>query len=146
MALRLFGWVCRLVLGGLLVFAGYTKLRNLLLFEMAVDTYRLLSPAGVIVVARTLPWLEVGLGALLLSGWKMKYVSSFTALLLGGFLLTMVITYSRGIDANCGCFGFGERISTLTLARDSVLFAMAVFLAAWSWRQQSSASAGRLPG
>ena len=137
MALRLLGWVCRLVLGGLFVFAGYTKLRNPLLFEMAVDTYRLLPPAGVITVARGLPWLEVLLGILLLGGWKISYMSSFTALLLGGFLLTMGITYHRGIEANCGCFGFGERISPLTLGRDSVLFAMAVFLAGYSWRRQS---------
>ena len=126
-----------MVLGGLFIFAGYTKLRNPLLFEMAVDTYRLLPPAGVIIVARSLPWLEVLLGILLLVGWKMSYVSSFTALLLGGFLVTMGITYHRGIEANCGCFGFGERISPLTLGRDSVLFAMAVFLAGYSWRRQS---------
>lgn len=141
MALRLLGWFSRLVLGGLLVFAGYTKLRNLFLFEMSVDTYRLLPPAGVILVARSLPWLEVALGILLLVGWKIRYVSSFTVLLLGVFLLTMGITYSRGIEANCGCFGFGEKISPLTLVRDSVLFALAVFLAVDSWRRRSIAAA-----
>lgn len=141
MALRLLGWVCRLVLGGLFVFASYTKLRNPLLFEMAVDTYRLLPSAGVIIVARGLPWLEVLLGVLLLAGWKISYVSSFAALLLGGFLLTMWFTYHHGIEANCGCFGFGERISPLTLGRDSGLFAMAVFLAGYSWWRRSKAVA-----
>lgn len=141
MALRLLGWVCRLVLGGLFVFAGYTKLRNPLLFEMAVDTYRLLPSAGVIAVAWSLPWLEVLLGILLLVGWKISYVSSFTALLLAGFLLTMGITYTRGIEANCGCFGFGERISPLTVGRDSLLFVMALFLAGYSWWRQSKAMA-----
>lgn len=139
MALRLFVWVCRLVLGGLFVFAGYTKLRNPLLFEMAVDTYRLLPSAGVIAVAWSLPWLEVFLGILLLVGWKISYMASFTALLLGGFLVTMGITYHRGIEANCGCFGFGERISPLTLGRDTILFAMAVFLAGYSWWRRSKA-------
>jgi len=138
-ALRLLRWVCRLVLGGLFVFAGYTKLRNPLLFEMAVDTYRLLPPLGVITVARGLPWLEVLLGVLLLVGWKISYVSSFTALLLGAFLVTMGITYHHGIEANCGCFGFGERISPLTLARDSILFVMAVFLAGYSWLRRRKA-------
>ncbi len=119
MLLRVLEWICRLVLGALFVFAGYTKLGSPVLFEMAVDTYQLLPPVGVIVVARSLPWLELVLGMLLLRGWKLKYVATFTALLLGAFLLTMSITYARGIEANCGCFGFGEPISPRTLARDS---------------------------
>ena len=135
MALRVFGWICRLILGGLFLYAGYTKLRNPFLFEMAVDAYRLLPPKGVIVVARSLPWLEVALGILLLAGWKIQYIASFTALLLGAFVVAMAVTYHRGIEATCGCFGFGERISPLTLARDSVLVALAVFLAVYSWRR-----------
>jgi uncharacterized membrane protein YphA (DoxX/SURF4 family) len=139
-ALRLIRWVCRLVLGVLFIFAAYTKLRNPLLFEMAVDTYRLLPPLGVIIVARSLPWLELLLGILLLAGWKMRYVATFTALLLGAFLVTMAITYRHGIEANCGCFGFGERISPLTLARDSILFCMAVFLASYAWWHQRTSA------
>lgn len=135
MLLRILEWICRLVLGALFVFAGYTKLGNPFLFEMAVDTYQLLPPAGVIVVARTLPWLELVLGMLLVRGWKLHYVAAFTALLMGAFLLAMSITYARGIEANCGCFGLGEPISPLTLTRDSLLFALAVFLAIYSWRK-----------
>jgi hypothetical protein len=48
----------------------------------------------------------------------------------------MSITYSRGIEANCGCFGFGERISPLTLARDAGFFILAAYLAAYSWIQR----------
>ena len=132
---RLFEWAGRAVLGGLFLFAGYTKLRSPFLFEMAVDAYRLLPPWGVIVVARSLPWLEIALGVLLLAGWMLRYTSSFTALLLGFFVATMAITYSRGVEASCGCFGFGEPISPKTLARDSVLVLLAVFLAGFSWRK-----------
>lgn len=135
MLLRVLEWFCRLVLGALFFFAGYTKLGNPFLFEMAVDTYQLLPPAGVIVVARALPWLEIVLGMLLLRGWKLNYVATFTALLMGAFLLAMSITYARGIEANCGCFGFDEPISPQTLARDSLLFAFAVFLAIYAWRK-----------
>jgi uncharacterized membrane protein YphA (DoxX/SURF4 family) len=133
-ALRVFGWICRLSLGVLFLIAGYTKLRNPFLFEMAVDAYRLLPPWAVVVVARGLPWFEVLLGILLLVGWKLRYFASLAALLLGVFVTMMAITYSRGVEANCGCFGFGEKISPTTLARDSALLALAVFLAAYSWR------------
>ena len=62
MAWRVLEWIARLALGALFVYAGYVKLRNPFLFEMAVDGYRLLPPTGVILVARGLPWLEVALG------------------------------------------------------------------------------------
>lgn len=129
MALRAFQWMGRLVLGGLFLLAGYIKLRNPFLFEMAVDSYQLLPPVLVIVVARALPWGEVALGLFLLSGWKLRYSAALTALLLGAFLAAMGVAYARGTEANCGCFSMEERISPVTLARDSLLFLMAVFLA-----------------
>lgn len=135
MALRVLAWICRLGIGGLFVVAGYTKLRSPFMFEMAVDAYRILPPFGVIVVARSLPWLEVVLGLLLIAGWKLRYFSSFAALLVAGFVGVMAFTYSRGVEANCGCFGFGEKISPLTLARDSVFLVLALYLAAYSWME-----------
>ena len=51
---RIFEWTARLGLGALFIYAGYVKLRNPFLFEMAVDGYQLLPPAGVIGVARSL--------------------------------------------------------------------------------------------
>jgi uncharacterized membrane protein YphA (DoxX/SURF4 family) len=134
-AWRIVAWICRLGLGGVFVVAGYIKLRNPFLFEMAVDAYRILPPRGVIIVARSLPWLEVALGLLLILGWKLRYLSSFAALLTGGFVGVMAYTYSRGVEANCGCFGFGEKISPLTLARDSLFLVLALYLAVYSWRE-----------
>ena len=133
MGWRVFEWIARLALGALFLYAGYAKLRNPFVFEMAVDGYQLLPPTGVIVVARGLPWLEVVLGLLLWSGWKLPYSAAFTALLLGVFLVTMAITYARGIEAACGCFGTSEPISPRTLARDSVIFLFAAGLAGRAW-------------
>ena len=135
MAWRVFEWIARLALGALFIYAGYVKLRNPFLFEMAVDGYQLLPATGVIVVARGLPWMEVALGLVLWSGWKLNYSATFTALLLGVFLAAMAITYSRGIEAVCGCFGPTERISPRTLARDSLLFLLAGSLAVRAWLQ-----------
>lgn len=134
-------WIARLLLGGLFLYAGYIKLAEPFLFEMAVDSYQMLPPAGVIAVARTLPWMEIVLGMLLWRGWKLHYLATFTALLLGFFLTTMAIAYSRGVEATCGCFGFGEQVSPQTLARDALLFAVAVFLAVSSWRAHRLRSA-----
>ncbi len=143
MALRVFQWMGRLVLGGLFLYAGYVKLRHPFLFEMAVDSYRLLPPVLVIVVARALPWLEVALGLVLFSGWKLRYSATITALLLGAFLVAMGVAYARGTEAICGCFGMDERISPATLARDSLLFLFSVGLAVSAvWRRAGK----NLPG
>ncbi|MGH9786536.1 MAG: MauE/DoxX family redox-associated membrane protein [Terriglobia bacterium] len=136
MAWRVFEWMARLSLGALFLYAGYAKLRNPFLFEMAVDGYQLLPPMGVIVVARGLPWLEVVLGLLLWTGWKLPYSAAFTSLLLGAFLTMMAITYARGIEAACGCFGTSEPISPRTLARDSLIFLAAAALTGRAWRHR----------
>ncbi len=133
MGWRIFEWTARLGLGALFIYAGYVKLGSLFLFEMAVDGYQLLPPTAVIVVARSLPWLEVALGLLLWTGWKLPYSATFTTLLLGVFLVTMAVTYARGIEAVCGCFGTSEPISPRTLARDSLIFAVAATLAGYAW-------------
>ena len=147
---RILEWIARLGLGALFIYAGYAKLRNPFVFEMAVDGYQLLPPAGVILVARGLPWLEVVLGLALWTGWKLHYSATFTTLLLGAFLVMMGITYARGIEAACGCFGTSEPISPRTLARDSLIFALAAVLAGRAWwrrlRKSGPATASEVSG
>ncbi len=137
-------WAARLFLGILFVYAGYAKLAEPFLFEMAVDSYQMLPVGAVIFVARTLPWLEVLLGLLLIRGWKLFYGAGFTTLLLGFFLTMMGISYARGVEATCGCFGIGEPVSPATLARDTGFFLVAVFLtvSAWYRRKQMLAPSG----
>jgi len=138
---KVFQWIARLFLGALFLYAGYAKLQEPFLFEMAVDSYQMLPPWAVIAVARALPWLEVVLGLVLISGWKLPYFAAFTTLLLGFFLALMAVSYARGVEATCGCFGFGEPVGPYTLARDTALFGVAVYLAVHSWKTRRSGSA-----
>ena len=134
---RVLHWLCRLALGALFIYAGFTKVYppdHQFLFEMAVSAYQLLPVWAVIVVARALPWFEMTLGLVLILGWKLRYTSTLTALIVSGFIAAMAITYARGIEADCGCFGFGEPISPFTLARDSLLLVMAVYLTVYASR------------
>ncbi len=137
-------WISRLGLGLLFIYAGFTKLyppENRLLFEMAVSAYQILPVPGVIAVARVLPWFEIALGLLLLVGWKLRYFATVAAVLLGIFIGAMTITYLRGIEADCGCFGLGEPITPKTLLRDTGILLLAVFLAVRAWRAKSGAVA-----
>ncbi len=133
-------WVSRLFLGGIFVYAGYTKINNELGFSVAIESYQLLPLWSVLYVAKYLPWVEVVLGVMILSGWKLRWFAAGGAGLLGSFILAMAVTYARGIDADCGCFGLGEKISPYTLFRDSMMMIPAVFLAWQAWKRSRQGS------
>lgn len=131
-------WVARLAVGAVFVYAAWIKLRDpWLLFAMSIDNYKVLPQWAVMVVARTLPWFELLLGLVLLTG-RLPRVSSATAsALLTLFFGMMVRAYAKGDKIDCGCFGPGEAISPLTLLRDGSLLAGALFLLATSiWRKR----------
>ena len=130
----------RLTLAVVFLYAGITKAKSPALFALAIDAYQMLPAWAVIALAHVLPWVEILLGLLLAMGWWRRPVSLATTLLLGFFFTVMAITYLRGIQADCGCFGFGEAISPRTLARDGGLLLMAFFLLFTSWRRPSQIS------
>jgi putative oxidoreductase len=138
---KFFYWFCRLALGGLFLYAASTKglypFREPFLFAIAISSYQMLPGSLIIFVSRALPWFEVALGIVLLLGWQLRWSAGVAALLLGAFIAAMTVTYARGIQADCGCFGLGEPISPLTLVRDSLIMAMAVFLTVRAWRRRS---------
>jgi uncharacterized membrane protein YphA (DoxX/SURF4 family) len=128
MIFRLLNIAARVLTGGAFLYAGITKIQAPLQFAATLEAYQLLPPALVVWVADTLPWFEVILGAALLVGWKARYIAWVAAVLLAGFIVAMAITYARGIEADCGCFGIGEKISPLTLLRDSLFMVPALYL------------------
>ena len=124
----------RLILGAVFVYAAYTKLRQpWLLFALSIDSYQLLPEWMVYAVARTLPWMELLLGVLLIAGVLLRYLSIAAAAILALFFTVMAMSYFRGAAIDCGCFGVGEPLSAKTLARDGVLLAGALTLAALAW-------------
>ncbi len=128
--LRILHWICRIVLAGIFIYSGYIKLESPLQFASALTGYKMLPDSMIFPVATWFPWVEVALGVLLLSGWKIRYVSIGASLLLLGFISILTVTYLRGIEADCGCFGFGDRISPRTIARDGLILLPALFLVA----------------
>jgi uncharacterized membrane protein YphA (DoxX/SURF4 family) len=129
--------VARSVLGLVFVYAAYTKLvKPWELFALSVDSYRLLPEWAVIVVARTLPWFELLLGLLLMTGLLLRYVAAVVTILLGGFWAVMVWAYTRGLGIDCGCFGIGQAVGPATLARDGLLVALAVFVMVAAFRER----------
>jgi len=133
--LRLF---LRLVLGAVFVYAAWVKLREpWQVFANSVANYDVLPMWAVKVVARTLPWGEMLLGLLLISGRFLRVSSIAASALLLGFFAIMVRTYASGIQIECGCFGPGDIISMRSLARDGSLLLASLGLAGMAfWKRR----------
>jgi uncharacterized membrane protein YphA (DoxX/SURF4 family) len=128
MTIKILHWLCRLILAGVFIYSGYIKLQEPLQFAVAISGYKMVPENLIFPMARFLPWMEIVLGLALLIGWKIRYFSAATAALLLFFITVLTITISRGIEANCGCFGLDERISPLTILRDSLFLIPALYL------------------
>ena len=127
--LQVLHWVCRALLGVIFLYTGYIKLESPLQFAAILYGYRLFPESLILPVSRYFPWVEIALGILLLVGWKARYVAMAACGLLATFTVILIITYFRGIDANCGCFSFDDRITPLTVARDALIILPALYLA-----------------
>ncbi len=127
---KIFAILSRLALAAIFVYAAWVKLKApWFVFAASIDSYRLLPTDATVLLAKTLPWFELLLGALLILGFRVRWVAIVCAVLLGGFWLSMLRAYLKGMDIDCGCFGPGERISVYTLLRDSLM----VILCAIVW-------------
>jgi len=121
----------RLALGVIFIYAAWLKLpwnEPWQLFANAVAAYDVLPMWAVKIVARVLPWGELLIGLLLISGFFLRTASIAAAVLLLGFFSIMVRTYASGIQIECGCFGAGDIISPKTLARDGSMLLAALWL------------------
>jgi putative oxidoreductase len=132
MLLRILHWICRLGLAGIFLYTGYIKLESPLQFAAVLYGYKLFPTALIMTMTRYFPWVEIALAVLLLLGWRMRYVALGACGLIAAFIGILAITYLRGIDANCGCFSFGDRITPLTIVRDGLILLPALYLAAES--------------
>ncbi len=128
-ALRTLIFLGRLALGGMFLYAAYTKLRQpWMLFAFSVNSYQLLPEWAVVTVARMVPWLELGLGVLLIAGYGLRYVAAVASALLLLFFGVMLRSYFSGQGIDCGCFGLGEKLGARTLVRDGFLVLLSLSL------------------
>ena len=122
----------RWLLAGTFLYAGGSKLAELDVFAVAVDSYQLV-PYGLIgAVAFGLPVYELVCGFLaLLSGrWRRIGLAGLILMTLV-FAVALVSALVRGLGIDCGCFGGGPVSSGglwLALFRDLLLWVVAVYL------------------
>ncbi|MCH7511424.1 MAG: DoxX family membrane protein [Chloroflexi bacterium] len=121
----------RLVLGGLLLLAGVTKLADRAGFRQAVAEYEILPERLQRPFATLLPWLETTLGVLLLLGLGTAIAASLATPLFLSFALAIGVNLLRGRDFDCHCFGSvqSEQIGWPALLRSTALVLAALVVA-----------------
>jgi uncharacterized membrane protein YphA (DoxX/SURF4 family) len=139
-------WIGRLVLGGIFLYAGYSKVflpnnnlwplfvlkfslsMNISNFAIQVEAFKLLPPWGVQFVAHTLPFAEIVLGLLVLIGWRLRIWASFLTLIMLGFFVVVTRAYLLHMNINCGCFATPEPIGPRKIVEDAALSALALLM------------------
>lgn len=109
----------RVILGALLLIAGVLKLQdNSALFEtVAYITW--IPNFFKSLVIDTLPYLEVLIGALMVTGVLKKAAIPAGALIYLGFFIFAIYGFGSGMEGDCGCFGDVEDGNILAMALGS---------------------------
>ena len=124
----------RLILGGVLFAAGALKIGNLQKSAMAVRAYEMLPVELANFLGYALPWIEIGIGLLLIVGASVKVCGLLGAFTMLAFIIAIAQAWARGLSIDCGCFGGGGTIEPedtkylSEIIRDIGLLALGVFL------------------
>ncbi len=100
----------RLVLGGVLLAAGALKVGNPQKSAMAVRAYEVLPINIANFLGFVLPWMEVGVGTLLIIGVGVKISAAIGGFTMFVFIIAISQAWARGLSIDCGCFGGGGAV------------------------------------
>ena len=121
--------IFRLIVGGVFIWAGISKIADPLSFAQNVRNYQLVGPALSFLTAIFLPWVELIAGMWLIVGIYPRSSALLISCLLMFFILLVLITMARGLDVDCGCFGtFSRRADWQLIAEDSLWLALSLAL------------------
>ncbi len=121
----LFLEILRLGLAVLFLYSGLVKAGASEQFLVALGPFTLLPQWALALTAQGLPWIEVGVGLLLLWRRSARVGAGIAFLLLVIFIAMLGWALSQGIIVSCSCFGGEDSPSALrmitTMLRDALL-------------------------
>jgi uncharacterized membrane protein YphA (DoxX/SURF4 family) len=142
-----------IALGAVFLYAAYDKILHPADFARIVYHYQLIGPSQHVgpwapnLLAVTLPWIEVAVGAALMSGLWRREAATLASLLLLVFVAAVSAALVRGIDIeNCGCFsvtGEGRAAGLKLILADLSMLGGALVLALVTPSESGSAGARR---
>jgi uncharacterized membrane protein YphA (DoxX/SURF4 family) len=111
--------VFRIILGLLLLIAGYLKVQD---NTALLETVAYITWVPTILqsfVIDTLPWVELLVGGFLISGIFKKWVVPAGALIYAGFFAFAIYGLGSGMEGDCGCFGEVDDSNLLSMVLGS---------------------------
>ncbi|GGL54886.1 hypothetical protein GCM10011575_11560 [Microlunatus endophyticus] len=125
--------VVRVGLGVVWVVAGAVKVTDPTQSVAAVRAYQLLPQSLSYLVGWTLPYLEILLGLVLISGLFTRWAAALSGLLQLAFVIGLLQAWARGFSIDCGCFSAGGQVAPGATTYVPDLIRDIVFLAAAAW-------------
>ena len=114
--------VCRIVLGGIFIYASLDKIAPPAEFAKAIGNYHVLPFGLENLLALTLPWLELLAGVALITGVMIDGAAIMVIIMNIIFIFAISQALARGISIECGCFSVttegGDNIGLQTILRD----------------------------
>jgi len=124
----------RLALAAVFIIAGGLKVADPQASVQGVHAYQIVPSALEAAVGWGLPFAEIALGLLLVSGLFTRGLAIVAAVVLVSFMAAVVSAWARGLSIDCGCFGGGGRVApgqahyVEELVRDTWFCLLAVWL------------------
>jgi uncharacterized membrane protein YphA (DoxX/SURF4 family) len=119
-------FVLRLIVGGMFVYAAWSKVLEPAGFAMSVRGYKIIPFALSNLFALGVSWTELIAGAMLILGIFTRKAAGAIAILLVLFIIAIITVIVRGMVVDCGCFGNegGSSTSWILVIRNlALLFA-----------------------
>ena len=114
--------ICRIVLGGIFIFASLDKIAHPAEFAKAIGNYHVLPFGLENLLALTLPSVELLAGVALITGVMVDGAAIMVILMNIVFIFAISQALARGISIECGCFSVttegGDNIGLQTIIRD----------------------------
>ncbi len=123
--------ILRLVLGGILIFAGASKVGHPAEFAAQIAGFRLLPGAVIAPMALLLPFIEILAGGYLVLGLFTRAAAWVAVALFAVFDAAIASAVVRGMTVSCGCFGPNDTTVTTwgEVGRDAIFVLLAVIVA-----------------
>lgn len=121
----------RIFIGLLFIVSSLDKIVDPAAFARSVSNYGLLSSWMPMVIATTLPWVELLCGFAMLFGIFLRGSSLLLSTMLVVFTLAVITALLKGLDISCGCFTqdpTAERIGWMKVVQNSSLIVLTLFL------------------
>ncbi len=94
----------RLLVGCIFVYASVEKVFDPGAFSLLIDNYKMLPAGYSLIIASTLPWVELVCGLAIIFGTGTRGAALVLGLLTVGFTGAVASGIVRGLDISCGCY------------------------------------------